>query len=99
MEVSFTPADDSVNHVEYYELGSCSGDVCQCPHCFSLFEGRIRFLWLGTNIPEESVSAGEVYFFLAGYVLIYDEASLVLELRPASAPDDYMDAVERVAQR
>ena len=79
--------------------GGYPGGVCQCPHYFYLFEGRIRCLWPGTDIPEEVVSAGEVCFFSAGHVLIYDEASRVLELNPASALHDCMDAVERVAQQ
>ena len=50
-------------------------------------------------MPDEVVSAGEVCYFPAGHVLIYEEASRVLELNPAAALRDCMDAMERAAQR
>lgn len=44
-------------------------------------------------------STGEVCFFPSGHVLVYEEASKVLELNPAAALRDCMDAMERAAQR
>ena len=99
MEVSFTTVDGPLDCTELYRAGGYPGGVCQCPHYFYVFEGRVRCRWPGTDIAEEVVSAGEVCFFPAGHVLIYDEASRVLELNPASALHDCMGAVERVAQQ
>jgi hypothetical protein len=98
MEVCLTTVDGPVDCTDLYKLGGYPGGVCQCPHFFYLFEGRIRCRWPDSDIPDEVVSAQEVCYFSAGHVLIYEQASRVLELNPAAALKDCMDAVERSAR-
>jgi hypothetical protein len=98
MEVCLTTVDAPLDCTELYKVGGYPGGVCQCPHYFYVFEGRIRARWPGSDVPDEVVSAGEVCFFPAGHVLIYEEASRVLELNPAAALGDCMSAVERAAK-
>ena len=59
--------------------------------------GRLRCIFPGTDRPEEVAEAGDAYYFPAGHVLIYDEASEVLEFNPAAALADLMDHIERLA--
>ena len=46
MEVSFTTVDGPLDCTELYKAGGYPGGVCQCPHYFYVFEGRIRCRWL-----------------------------------------------------
>jgi hypothetical protein len=62
------------------------------------FEGRIRCHWPDSDIPDEVVSAGEVCFFPAGSRADLRGTSRVLELNPAAALRECMDAMERAAQ-
>jgi len=98
MEVCLTTVAEPLDCTDQYKLGRCPGGVCPCPHFFYVFEGRIRCRWPDSDIPDEVVSAGEVCYFPAGHILIYEEASRVLELNPAAALRDCMDAMERAAQ-
>jgi hypothetical protein len=61
------------------------GGVCACPHYGYIVEGTIRAVYPNTGAPDEVAIGGEVYFFPAGHVLIYEEATKVLELNPAFA--------------
>lgn len=99
MEVCLTTVDAPMDCTEMYKLGGSPGGVCPCPHYFYVFAGRIRCVWPESDIPDEVVSAGEACYFPAGHVLIYEEASRVLELNPAAALRECMDAMERAAQR
>ena len=93
LEVGYTvttPAD----HTELYK--GLPGGVCPCPHYGYMFEGRLRCHYPGSEWPDEVASAGEVYFFRPGHVLIYEEASEVLELNPAAALGVLMDHIESV---
>jgi hypothetical protein len=47
----------------------------------------------------EVASAGEVYFSPAGHVLIYPGPAKVLELNPAFALQQCMDAMQRAANK
>jgi hypothetical protein len=51
----------------------------------------------GPDWPEEVAEAGDVYYFEPGHVLMYDEASEVLELNPAWALDRLMTHIEHKA--
>ena len=82
MEVCYTTVDGPLDCTEQYKWGRCPGGVCPCAHYFYVFEGRIRCIWPESDIPDEVVSAGEVCFFPSGHVLVYEEASKVLELNP-----------------
>ena len=74
------------------------GGVCQCPHYGYMFKGRLRAQYPGTDRPDEVATAGDVYYFPAGHILVYDEESEVLELNPAAALNDLMDHIEQLAQ-
>jgi len=49
--------------------------VCPCPHYGYLFTGTLRATYPAPTCPTRSQTAGEVYFFPAGHVLIYEEAT------------------------
>jgi hypothetical protein len=49
--------------------------------------------------PDEVAETGDVYYFRAGHVLMYEEPSEVLELNPAAALQTLMDHVESVARQ
>lgn len=97
MEVGFTTVDAPLDCTELYRQGGMPGGVCTCPHYGYIFTGGIRATYPNTNLPDEVAVAGEVYFFPAGHVLIYDEPTSALELNPAFALQQCMDVMERVA--
>ncbi len=91
LEVGYTttgPAD----HSQLYD--GLPGRVCPCPHYGYMFKGRLRCHYPECDWPDEVAEAGDVYFFRAGHVLIYEETSEVLELNPASALQLLMDFLE-----
>jgi len=95
LEVGYTTAGPLDCTLLYEGL---PGGVCPCPHYGYVFKGRLRAQYPGTNWPDEVATAGDVYYFPAGHVLVYDEASQVLELNPAAALNDLMDHIEQKAQ-
>lgn len=99
MEVGFTSVDGPLDCTEVYHLGGMPGGVCPCPHYGYLFTGRLRATYPNTGMPDEVAAAGEVYFFPAGHVLVYEEATTAIELNPAFALKQCMDTMERAAQR
>ena len=56
-------------------------------------------MYPGSDWPDEVASAGEIYFFPAGHVLIYEEASEVIEFNPADALTRLMLHIEGVFKR
>lgn len=99
MEVGYTCVAHPLDCTEQYQTGGYPGGVCQCPHYFYIFEGRIRARYPNTNWPDEIAVGGEVCFFPAGHVLIYEEPSRVLELNPAAALQTCIDLAEQAAKR
>ncbi len=99
MEVGFTRAAGARDCTELYRAGGMPGGVCPCPHYGYIFSGTIRATYPGTDLPDETATAGEAYFFPAGHVLIYEEATEALEINPAFALGQCMDAIERAAAR
>jgi hypothetical protein len=69
------------------------GGVCQCPHYGYVFAGRLRVTYPGSDRADEVATTGDVYYFPAGHVLIYEEDSEMLELNPAAALVDLMDHI------
>lgn len=61
--------------------------------------GSIRATYPNTDWPDETATAGEVYFFPAGHILIYRERTKALELNPAFALQQCMDAMQRAGQK
>jgi hypothetical protein len=95
MEIGFTTVDGPLDGTELDRIGGMPGGVCVCPHYGYVFEGRIRATYPNTPFPDEVASAGEAYFFPAGHVLIYEEATKSMELNPAFALGLCMDATAR----
>jgi hypothetical protein len=95
LEVGYTTTGP-VDCTQLYQ--GLPGGVCPCPHYGYVFKGRVRCRYPGTDRPDEVASAGEAYYFPAGHVLIYDEASEILELNPAAALNEIMDHIEQQAQ-
>jgi hypothetical protein len=76
---------------------SLPGGVCQCRHYGYVFKGAAGGRLPGTDWPEEVAEPGDVFHFPAGHVLIYDEASEVLELNPVATLQQLMDHIESQA--
>jgi len=98
MEVGYTTTGP-LDCTELYQLGGLPGGVCTCPHYGYIFEGSIRATYPNTDWVDEEASAGEVYFFPAGHILIYPEPTKALELNPAFALQQCMDAMGRAGER
>lgn len=96
LEVGFTTTGAG-DHTALYQ--GLPGGVCGCPHYGYVFKGTLRCRYPGTNWPDEVVGAGEVYFFPAGHVLIYDDDTEALELNPAAALQSLMDHIQALAER
>ncbi|MBC7303840.1 MAG: hypothetical protein H5T78_23210 [Nocardia sp.] len=97
MEIGFTSTVGPRDCTELYRVAGMPGGVCVCPHYGYIFTGTIRATYPGTGRPDEVATAGEAYFFPGGHVLIYEEATEALELNPAHALQQCMDAIEAAA--
>lgn len=98
MEVGYTTTGP-LDCTQLYQFGGLPGGVCPCPHYGYIFEGSIRATYPNTDWPDETATAGEVYFFPAGHILIYPERTKALELNPAFALQQCMDAMQRAGQK
>ena len=98
MEVGYTTTGP-LDCTQLYQAGGLPGGVCCCPHYGYIFAGSIRATYPNTDQPDEVAAAGEVYFFPAGHVLIYPEPTTALELNPAFALQQCMDAMMRAGAR
>jgi hypothetical protein len=96
LEVGYTETDAGDHTALYVGL---PGDVCPCPHYGYMLKGRLRCRYPGSEWPDEVAEEGDVYFFRAGHVLVYEEPSEVLELNPAYALQYMMDHIEQMAAR
>lgn len=100
MEVGFTNVVNApLDCTQLYEVGGMPGGVCPCPHYGYIFSGSIRAVYPNSGEPDELATAGEAYFFPAGHILMYDEPTSALELNPAFALGQCMDAMQRAAER
>ena len=99
MEVGYTTVPGPLDCTEQYKTGGYPGGVCQCPHYFYIFEGRVRARYPNTDWPDEIAEAGAACFFPAGHVLIYETASKVMELNPAAALQTCMDLTQQAIER
>lgn len=95
MEVGLAIVPQPLDCTEVCRIGGLPGGLCPCPHYGYIFEGRMRAKYPGTDWPDEVVEAGEAFFIPAGHILIYEEASRVLELNPAHALQVCMDGMQR----
>jgi hypothetical protein len=62
-----------------------------------VFSGRFRAIFPSSERPDEVAEAGDVYYFEPGHILVYDEASEVLEFNPSEALTPLMDHIQRLA--
>lgn len=99
LEIGYTTVDEPSDYTDLYKLAGLPGAVCPCPHYGFIFSGTIRCRFPDTDRPDEVATAGEVYFFPAGHVLIYEEATEALELNPAFALQQLMNSLEATVQR
>jgi hypothetical protein len=99
MEVGFTTLGGPLDCTEMYRNGGLPGGVCPCPHYGYIFEGVIRAVYPNSDMADEVATTGDAYFFPAGHVLIYEEATRALELNPAYALQQCMDAMQRASER
>ena len=61
-------------------LAGLEGDHCQCPHWGYVLEGRIRVNY--QDGTEETVNAGEIYYWPAGHTVLIEEAVKMVEFSP-----------------
>ena len=99
MEVGLTTVPGPLDCTNSYKAGGLPGGVCPCPHYGYIFKGRMRAVYPDSDWPDEVIEAGEAYFIPSGHVLIYEEASRVLELNPAAALQVCMDAMQRSGEK
>jgi hypothetical protein len=99
MEVGLTTVDAPLDCTESYQVGGMPGGVCPCPHYGYIFSGTLRAVYPNSDAPDEVATAGEAYFFPAGHVLIYEEPTKALEINPAYALGQCMDAMARAADK
>jgi hypothetical protein len=99
MEVGLTRVDGPHDCTESYRIGGMPGGVCPCPHYGYIFSGSLRATYPGSDMPDEVATAGEAYFFPAGHVLIYEEATTAFELNPAFALKQCMETIEVAIKR
>lgn len=93
MEVGFTTVQEAMDCTDIYR--HLAGGVCQCPHYGYIVRGALRCIYPGTDMSDEVARTGEVYFFPAGHVLIYEEPTTAIEFNPAAALQQLMDGVQR----
>jgi hypothetical protein len=96
MEVGYTVVHEASDATPVYE--GLPGKVCPCPHYGYVFKGAMRCTYPDTDWPDEVARAGDAYFFPAGHIIKYDEASEVLELNPAFALEQLMLHIARQAK-
>ena len=61
-------------------LEGLEGDLCQCPHWGFVIEGRIRVSY--TDGTEETVGAGEIYYWPSGHTIVVEEPVKMVEFSP-----------------
>jgi hypothetical protein len=74
-------------------LKGLPGDLCQCPHWGYLLEGRIHMRFADGR--EETVEAGEVFYWPAGHTGWVDQDTAFLELSPAHAMEGFLDHIKK----
>jgi hypothetical protein len=68
-------------------LEGLPGDRCQCPHWGYLLKGRIHVRYADT---QETIEAGEVFYWQPGHTGWVDEDTSFVELSPAAAMKDLL---------
>ena len=97
LEVGYTATEGARDCTDLYRLAGLPGGVCMCPHYGYVLEGAVTANYPNTDRPDETAGPGEVYFFPAGHILKYTEATKHLEFNPAYALQQLMDAIQRLS--
>lgn len=61
-------------------LVGLESDHCQCPHWGFVIEGSIRVFY--QDGTEETVNAGEIYYWPSGHTIVVDQAVRMVEFSP-----------------
>ena len=61
-------------------LAGLEHDLCQCPHWGYLIEGRIRVDY--HDGTEETIEAGDLYYWPSGHTIVVEEAVRMVEFSP-----------------
>ena len=99
MEVGFTSLPFNLDCTNTYKESGLAGDVCSCPHYGYVIKGKIRCVYPGTDMQDDVAQEGEVYYFPAGHVLIYEEPTDAVEFNPAAALQDLMTKIDQAIGR
>ena len=98
-EVAHVRVPGPLDCTEHYREVGLPGGVCNCPHYGYVFEGHMRCTYPGTGKPDEVAKAGDIYYWPAGHVLVYESATVCFELNPAAAFHEYIEYGIRAAAR
>ena len=74
-------------------LAGLPNDHCQCPHWGYVLEGRIRVTY--QDGTEETVKAGEVYYWPPGHSVRFEEDTAYVEFSPRQEMDEVLQHVGR----
>lgn len=91
MQIGYATVERPVDCTPLY--GDLLGGVCNCPHWGYLFEGALTARYPNGEYEDETARAGEVYYFPAGHVLIYEAPTKALEFNPPEELETLMTAV------
>lgn len=74
-------------------LQGLPGDLCQCPHWGTVVKGSIHVRYADGR--EETVSAGEVYYWPPGHTVRVDEDYESIEFSPSGAMNEVIDHLKK----
>ena len=67
-------------------------DKCQCPHWGFMIKGQMTIKY---GDHEEIITAGDVYYLLAGHIPVIDEDCELVEFSPKGEYQKTMEVVQR----
>lgn len=73
-------------------LEGLPNNLCQCPHWGTVVKGSIHVTY--ADGTEETVSAGEVYYWPPGHTVRVDEDYEAIEFSPSDQMGELMDHLE-----
>jgi hypothetical protein len=91
MQIGYASVGRAVDCTPLY--ADLPGGVCNCPHWGYIFEGALTARYPSGEYEDETARAGEVYYFPAGHVLIYEAPTKALEFNPPAELETLMTAV------
>jgi ethanolamine utilization protein EutQ (cupin superfamily) len=71
-------------------------DLRQCPHWGYVLEGAVHVRY--TDGEEETVEAGDVYYWPPGHTVWFDEDTKFVEFSPEGGMGEVLDHVERQSE-